>query len=52
MMEEGLASQIAEFSANFTHKDLEDVARSGRSVDSWLFVVHRKSPINYWFLLP
>lgn len=32
MMEEGLASQIAEFGMNFTHKDLEEVARSGRLV--------------------
>jgi hypothetical protein len=32
MMEEGLALQIAEFNVSFTHKDLEDVARSGRLV--------------------
>ena len=32
MMEEGLASQIADFSANFSHKELEEVARSGRLV--------------------
>ena len=30
MMEEGLAAQVAEFGVNFTHKDLEAVARSGR----------------------
>lgn len=32
MMEEGLASQIGEFTMNFSHKDLEVVARSGRFV--------------------
>ena len=30
MLEEGLAAQIAEFKANFSDKDIEAVARSGR----------------------